>query len=286
MRIPGWLSTAVLGLSLALSAKPVTAQQTNPQSDSPAAQEAGAASPSTTPAENDPQAPRIVQAPLVPAVAESLSALVEEVKALRRERRIAEERWWPPNASWAIVYAIVLYVGVAALQIKALVRQARLSTQLLAALRRYLNLAARAKIPVEPIIQSMRLHGLGTPEVLVTYEIVNTGASQARVLEHQSAAAWRDGTAPAKLPAEYSRQPVDYDLAPSQHRPATAKPAQPMSEQEAGTVMDDNLKIYVSGFVKYGSDGAEYRTDFACRYDPALPGRFVMVGEPADNFAT
>jgi hypothetical protein len=276
---------AVLGLSLALSTKPAPAQETNSQIESPTAQEVNAAAPST-PAEIDPDVPRLVQAPLVPAIAESLSALVEEVKAIRRERRIAEERWWPPNASWAMVYAIVLYVGVAALQIKALVRQAKLSTQLLAALRRHLHLGARAKIPVEPIIQSMRLHGLGTPEVFVTYEIVNTGASHARVLEHQSAVAWRDGTAPAKLPVEYARQPANDDLAPSQHRAATLKPAQPMSEEEAGKVVHDNLKIYVSGFVRYGNDDVEYRTDFACRYDPTPPGRFVMVGEPGDNFAT
>jgi hypothetical protein len=286
MRIRVWLSTAVLGVSLAWSTKPAPAQQTNPPIHSPTAQETGAVSPTTMPAANDPRVPRIVQSPLVPAIAESLSALVEEVKASRRERRIIEERWWPPSASWAIVYAIVLYVGVAAFQIKASIRQAKLSTQLLAALRRHLNLAARAKIPVEPIIQSMRLHGLGTPEVFVTYEIVNTGGSHARVLEHQSAVAWHDRMAPAKLPAEYARQPANYDLAPSQHRPATLKPARPMSEEEAGKVIHDNLKIYVSGFVRYGNDDTEYRTDFACRYDPTQPGTFMMAGEPGDNFTT
>jgi hypothetical protein len=285
MRIRIRLSMAVLGLSLALSMKTASAQQTSSPIDALTAQEVSAAAPST-PAAIDPDVPRLVQGPVVPAIAESLSALVEEVKAMRREGRIIEERWWPPSASRAIAYAVVLYVGVAAFQIKALVRQAGLSTQLLAALRRHLALTARAKIPVEPILQSMRLHGLGTQDFFVTYEIVNTGASQARVLEHQSAVSWRDGTAPAKLPAESSRQLANFELAPSQRRPATVKPAQPLSTEGADKIMHGNLKIYVNGFVKYGSDDAEYRTDFACRYDPTPPGRFVMVGEPADNFAT
>jgi hypothetical protein len=285
MRIPIGLSMAVIGLFLTLSTKTAPAQQTDSQIDSPTAQAAGVANPST-PGANDPQVPRLVQAPVVPAIAESLSALVEEVKASRREQKIIEERWWPPSASWAVVYAIILYVGVAAFQIKALVRQSKLSTQLLAALRRHLALADRARIPIEPIIQSMQLHGLGKPDCFVTYEIVNTGASAARVLEHQSVVSWHNGPAPAKPLNEYSRQPANGDIAPSQHRAATAKPTQPMSAEDAAKLMHENLKLYVRGFVKYGNDDAEYRTDFNCRYEPTSPGRFVMAGESADNFAT
>lgn len=281
MRIQICSAMAVLGLSLALGMGAAPAQQTN----EPEVRDAGAAN-STTPAVNDPQVPRLVQAPLVPAIAESLSALVDEAKASRRERRIIEQRWWPPSASWAMVYAIVLFLGVAAFQIKALVRQAKLSTQVLAALRRHLALAARARIPVEPIIQSMQLHGLGKPDVFVTYEIVNTGASPARVLEHQSVVSWQDGPAPAESAHEYSRQPANGDIAPSEHRPATAKPTQPMSAEEADKLKRENMKLYVRGFVKYGNDDAEYRTDFNCRYEPRSPERFVRAGESADNFAT
>jgi len=68
---------AVVALSLSLSAKSEPVERPNPSIDPP----------------------KIVQAPLEPAIAESLSALVEEMKASRRERRIIEERWWPPSAS-------------------------------------------------------------------------------------------------------------------------------------------------------------------------------------------
>lgn len=138
--------------------------------------------------------PKIVQAPLEPAIAESLSALVEEMKASRREQRIIEKRWWPPSASWAIVYVTVLFMTVAAFQIRALVRQARIAAQTLAAIRKHLAVSDRAKIPYEPIIQSMKLHKFGQPDFCVTYQIMNTGRTEAHVFEQQSLVWWDDGS--------------------------------------------------------------------------------------------
>jgi hypothetical protein len=107
------------------------------------------------------------------------------MKASRREQRIIEKRWCRTSASWAIVYVTVLFMTVAAFQIRALVRQARIAAQTLAAIRKHLAVSDRAKIPYEPIIQSMKLHKFGQPDFCVTYQIMNTGRTEAHVFEQQ-----------------------------------------------------------------------------------------------------
>ena len=255
---------AVVALSSCLSAKSEPAERPNPSIDPP----------------------KIVQAPLEPAIVESLSALVEEMKASRREQRIIEERWWPPSARWAIVYATVLFMTVAAFQIRALVRQARIAAQTLGAIRKHLAVSDRAKIPYEPIIQSMKLHKFGHPDFCVTYQIMNTGRTEAHVFEQQSLVWWDDGSTLATH-RESGFQPVNYNIAPGQQSATTTKPFHCVSDEERSKVGGDRLQIYVSGCIRYRDASTEYRTQFACRCESTTaPGKFVMVSEPGYNLVT
>jgi hypothetical protein len=82
-------------------------------------------------------------------------------------------------------------------------------------------------------------------------------------------------------------EPVNYRIAPGGQNPTTAKPVQPMSDEERKKFDDGRLQIYVSGCIRYRDADTEYRTQFACRCEStAAPEKFVMVSEPGCNLVT
>src|SRR5262245_17658256 len=54
------------------------------------------------------QPPQVVEMSPESAIVKALNAFVDEEQTRRRKEKANEERWWPPTASWAIVYVTVV----------------------------------------------------------------------------------------------------------------------------------------------------------------------------------
>jgi hypothetical protein len=71
--------------------------------------------------------PQVIESPFESEIAESLRAMEGIQKTARDEDKSNEQRWWPPSASWAVVYVTVAYVFVAIFQWRSIKRQADLA---------------------------------------------------------------------------------------------------------------------------------------------------------------
>jgi hypothetical protein len=112
--------------------------------------------------------PQVSYSPFEAAFLKTLSALTDEQKAKDREEQAAEQRWWPPTAPWAVVYVTVAYVIVAAFQLSAIRRQAKIANDTLLEARKA---ADAATMNARAAIEGQRAHIFGGPQPIVDFGI-------------------------------------------------------------------------------------------------------------------
>jgi hypothetical protein len=83
-----------------------------------------------------PHPPQMVATPTESAILKALSGLIDEEKAKYEEQKADDKRWWPPSATWAVVYVTIAYVIVAICQWAAIRRQANIAERSITELER------------------------------------------------------------------------------------------------------------------------------------------------------
>jgi hypothetical protein len=118
--------------------------------------------------------PEVINPRAQSEIGEALRAIEKDREAERREDKARETWWWPPSASWAIVYVTVIYVFVAGFQWAAIWRQANIAEQTLIAGREpYL---AATDLRIIKTLENNNVTTLG-----ISYRLTNYGPGPAVV---------------------------------------------------------------------------------------------------------
>ena len=124
------------------------------------------------------QPPQVVKTPAESMIVKALRALGDEEKARDEERKADDKRWWPPSATWAIVYVTIVYVIVAIFQWAAINEQAITTRELAYLEMPWINVKP---IPVDPLNWPFTQTTGAIPPFLITvkWHAKNMGRSPA-----------------------------------------------------------------------------------------------------------
>lgn len=240
------------------------------------ARSVNAQSPTPTTANHDSQAQnnqRIENGhrPQVPdSFIEALRAITDEREDARKEDQANEKRWWPPSASWAIVYITIGYAFIAFFQLKSIDRQADISER---ALTRDKVPYVFVKEPHQPNSTSL----FQDRRVDIRYTLKNYGNGPAflRAIIGQTSISEGLGPIPHARPRE-PLLPVGDILGADEETPLLeAVPSvATLSDSDWRSLEidpDAKFKVFFYGLINYVDVwGNEWTNGFAWIYDPNI----------------